>query len=128
MISIKDKNWIQNAEKILTLHNSYGRYKMIALVVKGNKVLAIGKNKYLCRQAGSTLHRDFPRGVHAEMDALQSNCEKGTMYLVGETRYGTKISSKPCTFCQKLLANTKLKCIIYYEDGILQKVKPSEIG
>lgn len=122
----QDLQWLSNAGKLAITHESGGRYKMSALVVKGSGIKMAGKNFY--HKAGKTKDPEYDNlGVHAELHALfqnigGENLRGYTIYISGYTDKGLMNNTKPCKFCMNLIRNTGIRKIVFLEGGKPRKI------
>jgi deoxycytidylate deaminase len=101
------------------------RITMIAIIQKGGKILSIGINNYfrLCYKFKEKNKYGRYQGLHAELDAIKK-CTKeqlkgSTMIIYGQTIQGNfPKSTRPCEACYRAIVLTKIKKIIYYENGL----------
>lgn len=110
-------------------HSSFGKYRIVSGVWRGNQFLGWGRNLYKVRRAGETLHPLYAgAGVHAELDALTSlDCRRSTLYIAGVSKTGYEIVAKPCQRCETLVKNSSLLWVVYFHGEKLVKVKPQEL-
>jgi len=96
-------------------------YKLGAIIVKGNRVLATGHNSIAhCKL------NDFKNSRHAEMDAILHILKNrnGLSLLAGSTIYVSRITkggetalAKPCSKCMSLIKSVGIKRIIYTKNS-----------
>lgn len=93
-----------------------------AIVIKDNKILAKGFNRYI--EACSMKSSRKKLSVHAEKDALSKVSKSdlvGTMLIVVRiSPEGDLIMSKPCLNCQKFIKRMRVSTV-YYSFSILPK-------
>ena len=128
MIYQKHKQWFYNCQKLAQKHDSMGRYGLVAIAVKGSRILSIGYNSYPSKKSGGSLHKLYTGfGVHAELDLLSSNeCANSVVYIAGYTNKGTEICSKPCGRCSTLLLNSQVKSIVFLNTQGILEILPRE--
>lgn len=124
ILSISSEELINIGKKKYTLH---------AYIVKKNKVLSSGKNRYsiypefkdLVLNNGSDF--DFKKTIkygklitiHAELDAIinlsfdRKKIANSTLIIAGLTKAGNLIRSKPCANCIEILNMFRIKDIVY---------------
>lgn len=95
-----------------------------AVVIKDNKIIAEGFNRYV--QSCSIKTKGVKLSIHAEKDAL-SKCSDtdlvGTSLIVVRiSPDGKLIMSKPCQNCQKFIERKRVS-VVYYSYSILPKKK-----
>lgn len=119
----RDKRIMDKALKLA--HTSpHNRFKMCAILAKGNKILSIGFNSHRTHplqvaKNKNSLNKD--KITHAELDALigiKPGLAKGsTMYVARIRRLdGQQGSSRPCPDCMSILKRHKIRKIVYIEN------------
>lgn len=110
-------------------HESFGKYRICTRLYKGSGHLGSGANYYPERRDGSTLHPEYAGiGVHAELDCVSKyETRRATLYIAGLSKTGFEISARPCWRCSRLLANTNLHSIVFFDGKDLVKIKPSDL-
>lgn len=104
---------------------------MTAMWSKG-KWIEVGNNE-LFRPA-NTIMADYPDicGVHAELDLCFSmtegnydNMRGGTVYVLGKKASSGNLMSttKPCIYCAAVLRLTRVRYLVYFDQGRMVKVK-----
>lgn len=102
---------------LLESEKSNYRFKIGAVVFKGNRILSSGHNEIRSSNIPSK-HKLYNNSVHAEQAALLGtdwNKLKGCSILVmrcSKTK-GNLSNAKPCPLCQKLLAHIGIRNIYY---------------
>ena len=102
---------------LLESEKSNYRFKIGAVVFKGNRILSSGHNEIRSSNIPSK-HKLYNNSVHAEQAALLGtdwNKLKGCSILVmrcSKTK-GSLSNAKPCSLCQKLLAHIGIRNIYY---------------
>ena len=102
---------------LLESEKSNYRFKIGAVVFKGNRILSSGHNEIRSSNIPSK-HNLYINSVHAEQAALLGtdwNKLKGCSILVmrcSKTK-GNLSNAKPCPLCQKLLAHIGIRNIYY---------------
>ena len=102
---------------LLESEKSNHRFKIGAVVFKGNRILSSGHNEIRSSNIPSK-HKLYNNSVHAEQAALLGtdwNKLKGCSILVmrcSKTK-GNLSNAKPCPLCQKLLAHIGIRNIYY---------------
>ena len=119
------------ALKLVSEHDSGGKYAMIASVYTGKKHIGDAFNAYPSRRAGETysqLYRGM--GTHAELAALNRfDCINSVIYLAGVNNNSFIITSKPCPRCNNLLRNSSVKAVVYNDKELgLIKVFTKDLG
>jgi deoxycytidylate deaminase len=89
---------------------------MCAIVVKSNRVIAVGYNK---AKPGITKNPNYHNNaIHAELQAILSvdpeKLKGATIYVGGVSRCGNTILSKPCPLCQNLLREMGIKAAVWH--------------
>ena len=102
---------------LLESEKSNYRFKIGAVVFKGNRILSSGHNEIRSSNIPSK-HKLYNNSIHAEQAALLGtdwNKLKGCSILVmrcSKTK-GNLSNAKPCPLCQKLLAHIGIRNIYY---------------
>ena len=102
---------------LLESEKSNYRFKIGAVVFKGNRILSSGHNEIRSSNIPSK-HKLYNNSVHAEQAALLGtdwNKLKGCSILVMRCSKikGNLSNAKPCPLCQKLLAHIGIRNIYY---------------
>lgn len=122
----KESSVLQKLFPIATQKAPVARCRLIAAIVKRNKIFAIGNNSY----CSSKLSRKFSKHelapyVHAEIDAILKflkkyptrDISKYSLYVfrVKYDDYGnwTLGESKPCPGCQKAISYFGIRDVVY---------------
>ena len=134
-MSNKDRDWLHNAFKVAKEHDANGKYNMVALAVRGNRILAVGKNDYI--KKGAAKHPGYEyKSIHAELDAIvellrnHPDEKNVTLYVGGwarSDRVNKKTSpmnnTKPCPVCERLISETpQIRKVVFVENGEPKKV------
>jgi len=93
-------------------NKSANKYKHNAVLVKNNKIIATGYNKYV-----QTCYATKCITIHAEIDAI-SNCNPSILpecilYVVRVNSNNELTYSKPCLRCQRYIIRKKIKTTYY---------------
>ena len=113
---------------ILESEKSNYRFKIGAVVFKGNRILSSGHNEIRSSNIPSK-HKLYNNSVHAEQAALLGtdwNKLKGCSILVMKCSKTLKqlSNAKPCPICMKILEHVGIKDIYYSnEQGEIVKVR-----
>ena len=97
-------------------------FKHGAIIIKNNKVVSRGYNKYTGHQ------QHHLRTVHAEMNAIQNagkNCENSTLYVIrlsNLTDDGLGCSC-PCHKCAKFMKLHKIQKVVYSTGDEINKLE-----
>jgi len=114
--------YFMNITKLVAQRSTCLSRQVGAIAIKDKRILATGYNGQIsgaphCKkclrkesQSGSNLFAC--RGIHAEMNILTQAAQHG-INLSNATIY---VLIKPCNVCFKMLANAKVKQIIYLQD------------
>jgi tRNA(Arg) A34 adenosine deaminase TadA len=91
-----------------------GTYKLGAVVVSGNRLLATGFNRKrndprFCER-GWSIHAEVSALKRIKQGALRPNT---TIYVARVTRAGRIAMAKPCETCEKAVYDSGIKRIIY---------------
>ncbi len=91
-------------------------YRHIAVLIRNNRIINIGINKYKSGMSKSNLY--FLKGIHAELDLLckvdPEQLKHSIIYTIGITPGGNLTDSCPCPVCQELLKKYPVKAIYYF--------------
>ena len=108
---------LQRAIRHAWENETYPKFRMAAVVVKGGSVLACGHNKLntdpaLVADSDRSLHKV---AVHAEADALKQcgNPKGSTVYVARIGRNGKVGMARPCCRCQTQLINAGVTRAVY---------------
>jgi deoxycytidylate deaminase len=106
--------WYKNTQELAKVHHSGGRYNIVALLVKGNKIVSVGYNYYPDRRGGSTIHISYDlTGVHAEAAAIINNMyHSSTLFIAGYNENGKEICTLPCRRCINLIQKSQVKVVV----------------
>lgn len=125
MITQKDLRWESLAQKMLKINN-HPKYKMISLVIRGGRLISVGTNKESAPKRFIKAHREGLK-LHAEVDSLigvdKSTTKNATLYIIGETLAGNKMTTKPCSTCLGFIEKMGLRRIVYQDKGKLVELK-----
>lgn len=98
---------------------SESRQRHGAVVVKSGRVIGTGYNKNKNSPLGvSPEHIKTHCSRHAEVEAIRDAgfaVEGAILYVARVNRQGQGRNSKPCKYCQAVIAATKIKRVIYTE-------------
>lgn len=95
---------------------------MVAVTYKAKRQISIGYNAYPSRRGGETLHPSYAGiGTHAELDALSKTSVGSVLYLAGVNHNDTDIVSTPCPRCTRILRDSGIKHVVYYDGTKLVK-------
>lgn len=112
-------SWLNSATR-LAKQSSHWPYKMSCIVVKGGKVISKGINKPDLAEAKDARY-NMGRGIHAELSAILNAARNGVplkgavAYVAGLTKAGNLTCSKPCELCYKLLPESGIKAVYYFD-------------
>jgi hypothetical protein len=113
-LSNKDKRYLKLA--VNTALSSKERRKHGAVIVKSNRVLSIGVNKF--RNHPDIIPEPFIKqacSVHAEVDALKkiSDARNATIYVARVNNQNKPMMSRPCNNCYSAIREAGIKNIVY---------------
>jgi deoxycytidylate deaminase len=113
-LSNKDKQYLKLAKNAAL--SSKERRKHGAVIVKSNRVLSIGVNKF--RNHPDIIPEPLIKkvcSVHAEMDALNKikDAKNATIYVARINRFGNPMLSRPCNNCYYAIREAGIKHIVY---------------
>lgn len=99
---------------------------MVAIVVKGNRLLSIGINSLNAPKRFTRPHRDNMH-LHAEVDALlnldRNKTRGATIFIYGQTAAGNEMSStSPCNTCINMIDTMGIKRVVYMEKGLVKEL------
>lgn len=101
------------------------KYNFVAIITdKRNRILSIGKNSYtktspLQAHYAKQVNEDDKIYLHAEIDAL-IRIKEGkpyNIYIARVDKKGIPALAKPCSICQKAIADAGIKNIYYTKDN-----------
>lgn len=92
------------------------RSKHGAIIVKNNKIVSKGYNRYFYYYGHNNTS-----SIHAEVDAIRNcfprtNLNGATLYVVRVRPDGTTTLSKPCKGCCRAISKTNLSGVYYTND------------
>jgi deoxycytidylate deaminase len=107
------------------------QHKHAAVIAKGRRVLAIGRNRAKTHPSSTEVDDDgnrFCRSIHAEMDAISKVKNKemlkgATIYVARKGKTGEQGMSCPCRMCQDEINKYGLKRAVFttkHGSGILE--------
>lgn len=109
-LTARDENFYSLTLKIAG--TSQCHYRMGAIIVKGNRILAVGVNVVKTHPIVTKNYQDHCVSIHAELNAIiraQTDIIQSTLYVA---RDGGKVS-KPCTACQELMKLAGIRTMVY---------------
>lgn len=94
-------------------------HRHVAVIVKGGRVLSIGRNRYKTHPKSS--EEEFSRSVHAEMDAIwkvkdKSILQGATIYVARKGRNDLPGMSCPCAKCQEIISKHGMRRAVFTTD------------
>jgi len=114
-ISNKDKRYLKLAKNIAL--SSKERRKHGAVIVKSNRVLSVGINKF--RNHPDIIPESMIKkscSTHAEIDALKKinyDAKNATIYVARVNNNGQPMLSRPCNNCYIAIKDAGVKNIVY---------------
>lgn len=120
---LKIPRQLKIAIKIAEANDSYPKWRFGGLVLKGGAVRSVGISKLHTHPSIASDEHLVDISTHAEEDALRRcGSPKGaTMYLARVGRNGLPAMAKPCSICEDLLRDSRIKKVIY-------TIGPKEFG
>lgn len=114
--SPRDRRFLNLALKIS--NTSPHRFRMAAIVVKGNRIMSVGTNKYKTHPRQINPHTgESGSSVHAELDAIiglpKESLKGATIYVARQTIDGNPAIAKPCKCCQKVIEVSGIIRVFY---------------
>lgn len=109
--------WLKEAKKEAR-KSSFGPWRLGAVIVKGNRVIGKGYNKY----SAQSVQIEKKYGVnnlwslHAEMAAIldANECVAGAILFVAGVKFnGRRVFCRPCKNCMKILRLTGIAAVYY---------------
>lgn len=99
------------------------RHNLIAILVKGGKILAVGQND-MSRTHPKYFNGEYDRCVHAEYDALrQVRSAEGTdLYVFRFKKNGDMGDSEPCEHCMDYIRSRGVGRLYFHKNGKQKKV------
>jgi|TARA_R110002126_G_scaffold220439_4_gene365863 deoxycytidylate deaminase len=100
------------------------QYRHSAVIVKGGRVLSVGRNRNKTHPDSVSLNTDgelYCRSIHAEMDAISRVKNKDILrgaiiYVARKSRTGLPGMSCPCKMCQGQINKYGLKRAVFTTD------------
>lgn len=113
-LSNRDKQYLKLA--VNAALSSKERRKHGAVIVKSNRVLSIGVNKF--RNHPDIIPEHLIKtscSIHAEVDALNKikNAKGAKLYVARVNNQGQRMFSRPCNYCFKAIREAGIKEIVY---------------
>ena len=113
-LSNRDKRYLKLA--VNAALSSKERRKHGAVIVKSNRVLSIGVNKF--RNHPDIIPEPFIKqvcSVHAEVDALKKigDARNATIYVARVNNQNKPMMSRPCNNCYSVIREAGIKNIVY---------------
>ena len=106
---------------LLESEKSNYRFKIGAVVFKGNRILSSGHNEIRSVRYINNRYKTYLNTLHAEQAALLhldwNRLKNASICIIRATQNGVLGNAKPCSLCQKLLAHIGIRNI-YYSNGI----------
>ncbi len=97
-----DEQWMQEALRQAELAAAEGEVPVGAVVVKDDRVIAVGRNRRECGKNAL---------AHAEIEAINGACEAlGGWRLAGCTLY---VTLEPCPMCAGAIINSRIDRVVY---------------
>jgi deoxycytidylate deaminase len=100
--------------KKASMKSDHPLHRLGAVIVRGNKVVSIGCNKYKTNPKSPHPYKH----LHAEVMAIMKSnglCRDAEMYIYREGKDGTPRMSRPCKSCMAAIKENGIKKI-YYTD------------
>lgn len=122
---MRHERWVKFALKKARMHRiSRFRCRHVAVVVRGGRLLSIGYNHTKAGRLFDPIFED--KGYHAEIDALErlsdEELDGAVLYVVGMTRQGKILNSRPCFRCQVVLERLPLKDVLYLDGNVIRSL------
>ena len=116
----KDKRYFDLA-RIVSYNSDHHRFKIGAVIVKKNRIIAIGTNTEKTHpiQKHYDKFRKFPthHRIHAEIKAIinskLNHLDGCSIYIYRETKSGHLANSRPCPSCIQMIKNYGIRKIGY---------------
>jgi deoxycytidylate deaminase len=127
MITSKDLRHQKQARNLLKF-SMHSKYKMVAVLVKGPNTLSCGINKEFSAPKKFVKKTHPKMNLHAEVDCLcgvpRETAAGKTLYIVGQTKAGSPMLTKPCSSCYALILNMRIKRVVFEtKAGELEEMK-----
>ena len=129
MIGKTNKAYFRAAKAVSEL-SDYPRHKLGCVVVKGHRIISSACNsRSKCHPIQAKLDTEkygveCPGKCHAEISALlplirdKVDLRNASIYIFREHKDGTLAMAKPCSSCQKMIRQMKIrKCFYTIENG-----------
>jgi deoxycytidylate deaminase len=103
-----------NLAKKLSYKSDHTRCKLGCVIVKKDKILAIGFNKMRTHPKSPHLFKT----IHAEFAAILSSnnladLRNGDLYIFRQTQDGLLANSFPCIYCQDVIKEVGIRNVFY---------------
>ena len=132
MITVRDIKFF-NVAKALSLLSDFNNYKIGAVVVLKNEIIATGYNRNCTHPLQAYWSKlvgiPFKTIIHAEMDCLvklrntKYNLNKAKIYVYKQNRGGGLSISKPCIICSTALKANGITNVYHTVSGGYVKMK-----
>ena len=129
MIGKTNKAYFRAAKAVSEL-SDYPIHKLGCVIVKGHRIVSSGHNhKHKCNPLQAKLDTEkykvqCPGKLHAEIMALlplirdKVDLSNASIYIYREHKDGTLAMARPCSSCQKIIRQMKIKrCFYTIENG-----------
>lgn len=113
---------VRKAIEIKKTNNSNTRFKHVAFILKGRRIVAIGWNKKKSHPAMIKYkYNDKCNHIHAELDAIirfgNTDCRDKTLVVIRLLKDNTIANSKPCIGCQHVIEQVGFKNVYFSANG-----------
>lgn len=90
-----------------------------AIIVKGNRVLAVSTNVQKTHPIFLKYHHAYVKTIHAEARVLTRGDFENCILYSARNIKGSFGLSKPCQTCMSLLVAAKIRTLVFWEDGFI---------
>lgn len=109
------------ARNIVEENHTDVKFKHVAFIIKGKRVLFTGWNKKKTHPAVARFgYNDKVTHIHAELDAIirygKTDCRNNTLVVMRLHKDNSLANSKPCKGCQHVIEQVGFKNV-YYSDS-----------
>jgi deoxycytidylate deaminase len=109
---------LQYAVRIAEANETYIKWRLGSVIIKGGSVLSVGQSKLNCHPGLCDFDQIGIRervSVHAEEDAIKrcGNPKGATVYVARIGRNGKVGLAEPCKRCKRMLTDAGVKRVIY---------------
>lgn len=111
----KTPKHLKTAIKIAEANDMYPKWSFGAVLIKGGALRSVGMNKLHTHASIASDEHLSDLSTHAEEDALRrcGNPRGATLYIARVGRNGLPALAKPCSTCEPMLREARVKRVVY---------------